>query len=61
MRRRVASEGVDWLLETILQPSKDMAPQYTPWQIVTTDGKTLNPLEAHGVKAMSIGENAKPT
>jgi hypothetical protein len=47
MRKRVASEGdagVAWLLETILQPSKDMAPQYTPWQIVTTDGKTLTGL-----------------
>lgn len=41
IRQRIASEGVEWLLETILQPSKQMAPQYTPWQIVTTDGKTL--------------------
>ena len=41
MRQRVASEGVEWLLETILQPSKQMAPQYTPWQILTTDGRTL--------------------
>ena len=41
IRQRVASEGVQWLLETILQPSKQMAPQYTPWQIVTTNGKTL--------------------
>ena len=41
IRQRVASEGVEWLLETILQPSKQMAPQYTPWQIVTTDGKIL--------------------
>ena len=42
--RRVTAEGergVDWLLETILQPSKHMAPQYTPWQIVTNDGKQL--------------------
>lgn len=41
IRQRVASEGVAWLLETILQPSKQMAPEYTPWQILTTDGKTL--------------------
>ncbi len=41
IRQRVASEGIEWLLETILQPSKQMAPQYTPWQIVTKDGKTL--------------------
>jgi putative heme-binding domain-containing protein len=42
--RRVKAEGergVDWLLETTLQPSKHMAPQYTPWQIVTKDGKQL--------------------
>jgi len=41
IRQRIASEGVEWLLETILQPSKQMAPQYTPWQIVLTNGKTL--------------------
>ncbi len=42
MSRRVAAagaEGQQWLLETILQPSRDMAPQFTPWQIVTKDGK----------------------
>lgn len=33
--------GRDWLLETLLQPSKEMAPHFTPWQIVTKDGKTL--------------------
>jgi putative membrane-bound dehydrogenase-like protein len=33
-----------WLLETILQPSKDMAPQYTPWIVVTKDGKQLTGL-----------------
>lgn len=36
--------GLRWLLETILQPSREMAPQYTPWLIVTTDGKTLTGL-----------------
>jgi putative membrane-bound dehydrogenase-like protein len=36
--------GKRWLLETILQPSREMAPQYTPWQIVTTDGKILTGL-----------------
>lgn len=44
IHRRVKQEGsggVEWLLETILQPSKHMAPQYTPWQIITTDGKEL--------------------
>jgi putative heme-binding domain-containing protein len=42
MSRRLVSAGTDgrrWLLETVLQPSRDMAPQFTPWQIVTTDGK----------------------
>ena len=42
--RRRAAQGDDgrrWLLETILQPSKEMAPQYTLWTIVTTEGKTL--------------------
>jgi hypothetical protein len=33
-----------WLLETILEPSREMAPQYTPWQIVTTDGVVLTGL-----------------
>ncbi len=47
MDRRLQSQGpraTEWLLETILLPSKDMAPQYTPWIIVTTDGKTLTGL-----------------
>jgi putative heme-binding domain-containing protein len=35
-----ADEGRRWLLQTVLQPSQEMAPQYTPWMIVTTDGKT---------------------
>ena len=30
-----------WLLETILDPDRDMAPQYTPWNIVTKDGRQL--------------------
>ncbi len=40
--RRLMAEragGLRWLLETILQPSLTMAPQYTPWLIVTRDGK----------------------
>lgn len=31
--------GTGWLLETILEPSRAMAPQYTPWFIVTKDGQ----------------------
>lgn len=37
-------EATRWLLETILQPDRDMAPQYTPWIIVTKDGKQLTGL-----------------
>ena len=44
MSRRLAAQGDQgrrWLLETILQPSLEMAPQYTPWQILTVAGKQL--------------------
>lgn len=41
---RDPAQARSWLLETILQPSKDMAPQYTPWTVVTTDGKQLTGL-----------------
>lgn len=47
MSQRLESRGEDgrrWLLQTILEPSQEMAPQYTPWLIVTTDGKTLTGL-----------------
>lgn len=43
IHRRLKLEGAEgrrWLVQTVLQPSRDMAPQYTPWMIVTTDGKT---------------------
>lgn len=30
-----------WLLETILEPSRDMSPEYTPWMILMKDGRTL--------------------
>lgn len=33
-----------WLVRSLLQPGRDMAPQYTPWIIVTKDGKTLTGL-----------------
>lgn len=42
--RRLATTKEDrrrWLLETILEPSKDMAPQYTPWMVLMKDGRTL--------------------
>lgn len=45
--RRLESQGeqkIEWLLKTILRPSEDMAPQYTPWIILTKAGKTLTGL-----------------
>jgi len=33
-----------WLIGSLLQPGRDMAPQYTPWIIVTKDGQTLTGL-----------------
>ena len=49
------------LLETILQPSKDMAPQYTPWIIVTTDGRQLTglPRRKGGNSEAYLGVNGK--
>jgi len=49
------------LLETILQPSKDMAPQYTPWIIVTTDGRKLTglPRRKGGNSEAYLGINGK--
>ena len=47
MSDRVAAalpDGKQWLLEAVLQPSKEMAPEYRPWMIVTTDGRTLQGL-----------------
>jgi hypothetical protein len=44
-RRLVAAKDPRrWLLETLLLPSKEMAPQYTPWTIVTVDGQTFTGL-----------------
>lgn len=44
--RRLESQNdpTEWLLKTILRPSEDMAPQYTPWIILTTGGETLTGL-----------------
>lgn len=38
------SEAKRWLLETILQPSKDIAPQYATWSVVLKNGKVLTGL-----------------
>lgn len=53
--------GKRWLLETILQPSREMAPQYTPWQIVTTDGKILTglPRRKGGTQEAYLGVDGK--
>lgn len=39
------------LLESILEPSKEIAPQYVPWVLVTTEGKVLTglPINLPGV------------
>jgi hypothetical protein len=45
--QRLATAGEDhrrWLLKSVLLPSQDIAPQFTPWRIVTTDGKVLTGL-----------------
>lgn len=34
------------LLESILDPNKEVSPLYVPWQIITTDGKSLLGLKA---------------
>jgi putative heme-binding domain-containing protein len=41
------------LLESILRPSKEVAPQYVPWTLVTTEGKVLTglPIDVHDVGA----------
>jgi putative heme-binding domain-containing protein len=47
INQRLRSSGVDtrrWLLRSLLQPGRDMAPQYTPWIIVTKAGKTVTGL-----------------
>lgn len=47
IHHRLQSQGEDpteWLLKTILRPSEDMAPQYTPWTILTKNGETLTGL-----------------
>jgi putative membrane-bound dehydrogenase-like protein len=41
------------LLQSILQPSKEIAPQFAVWQLETTDGKTL--------KGMYLGEEVDGT
>lgn len=55
------AEAKRWLLETILQPSRDMAPQYTPWTIVTTDGKQMTglPRRKGGTQEAYLGIDGK--
>jgi len=51
----------EWLLKTILRPSEDMAPQYTPWIIVTKDGETLTglPRRKGGSREAYLGTDGK--
>ena len=55
------AEAQRWLLETILDPDRDMAPQYTPWNIVTTDGRQLIglPRRKGGNSEAYLGVNGK--
>ena len=50
-----------WLLETILHPSREMAPEYTPWQIITKDGEVLTglPRRKGGNAEAYLGEDGK--
>ncbi len=50
-----------WLLESILQPNKEIAPQFLPWSIATDDGKTYTglPLRKGGTKETYLGIDGK--
>ena len=59
--RVLGDDGRRWLLETILQPSREMAPQYTPWLIQTSDGKTWTglPLRKGGSAEAYLDQEGK--
>ncbi len=42
--RSLGNDGRSWLLQQMLQPSAEMAPQYTPWLILTVDGRIFTGL-----------------
>lgn len=52
------------LLESILQPSREMAPQYVPWLLETADGKALTGLSLARIdderKERFIGTDGQP-
>ena len=50
-----------WLVDAILNPSQDMAPQFTPWLIVTKDGKqwTGLPRRKGGDHEVYLGSDGK--
>ncbi|MEM9480620.1 MAG: PVC-type heme-binding CxxCH protein [Verrucomicrobiota bacterium] len=52
---------VAWLLEHILQPFKEVAPQFLPWVVTTTDGETHTglPLRKGGKQETYLGVDGK--
>jgi putative heme-binding domain-containing protein len=44
------------LIESILQPSKEIGPLYVPWRVVTVDGRTLTGLK---LDAPGVGQAAR--
>lgn len=56
-----STQAKRWFLEANLQPSKDMAPQYTPWTITTKNGKQLTglPLRKGGNSEAYLGIDGK--
>jgi putative heme-binding domain-containing protein len=49
LSRVAARDDRRWLLESIVDPSREIAPQFIPWEVTTTDG------EAHTLIAMRKG------
>jgi putative membrane-bound dehydrogenase-like protein len=44
------------VLQSILQPSREVGPMYVPWQIVTVDGRAITAMKLH---APGIGEKVR--
>ncbi len=57
--RALGTQRRRWLLKQMLQPSAEMAPQYTPWLIRTTDGQihTGLPLRKGGGAEAYLGSD----
>ncbi|MGE0757033.1 MAG: PVC-type heme-binding CxxCH protein [Pirellulaceae bacterium] len=59
--QHAGSSSREWLMATILQPSRDMAPQFTPWLIVTTSGQQFTglPRRKGGTAEAYVGLDGK--